>query len=143
MMSSFRVLSVMAAAVVAALAILACDDAAGPCFCTEEFRTFLVVVVDDTGNPVADVTITRTNLRTDQVFEPSWLGMPKPGTYLVADDGILDEFSSEGDMVRVTGEKGGATFEAHFVFAAPGPCRCHVDKLAGPDTVIIGEQPPP
>jgi len=142
MTSLFRVLLLTGLVALAALAVFACDDTAGICACTEEFRTYLVVVVDDTGTPVADVTLTRTNLRTGQVFEPSWLGMPTVGTYLVADDGILDEFSSEGDIVRVTGEKDGASFEAHFVFAVAGPCRCHVDKLAGPDTVLIGEPPP-
>jgi hypothetical protein len=123
---------------VAALGALACDDPLSQCLCTEEFRTYLVTVVDAGGAPVSDVTITRTNLRTGALFEPTWLGMPVPGTYLVADDGLVDEFSSEGDLVRVTGEKDGATFEAQFEFAVPDECRCHVDKLAGPDTVTIG-----
>ena len=125
------------AGTVAALGAVACDDPAGQCVCTEEFRTYLVTVIDESGVPVSDVTITRTNLRTGMTFEPTWLGMPVPGTYPVADDGLLDEFSSEGDLVRVTGEKAGATFEAQYEFAVPDPCRCHVDKLAGPDTVTI------
>jgi hypothetical protein len=135
-MKRFSLLTLAGA--VAALGALACDDPVGQCVCTEEFRTYLVTVVDDARQPLSDVTITRTNLRTGAVFEPTWLGMPVPGTYLVADDGLLDEFSSDGDLVRVTGEKDGATFEAQFEFAVPEPCRCHVDKLTGPDTVTIG-----
>jgi hypothetical protein len=135
-MTRFSLLTLAGA--VAVLGALACDDPAGQCLCTEEFRTFPVTVVDATGAPVSDVTITRTNMRTGAVFEPTWLGMPVPGTYVVADDGLLDEFSSDGDLVQVTGEKDGATFEAQFEFAVPDPCRCHVDKLAGPDTVTIG-----
>lgn len=134
-----RLLALAGAA--AALAILACDDPAGHCACTEEFRTFHITVLDDTGSPVPDVTITRTNQRTGQVLEPTWLGMTVWGTYLVADDGLLEAFSPDGDVVRVTGQKDGAAFQANFVFAVPGPCRCHVDKLAGPDTVTIVDLP--
>jgi hypothetical protein len=39
--------------------------------------------------------------------------------------------------VRVTGVKGDASFSADFVFAVPDPCRCHVEQLAGPDTVVV------
>jgi hypothetical protein len=88
------------------------------------------------------VTLVRTNLRTGKVLEPGWLGLLVAGTYLVADDGLVDEFSSAGDTVRVVGTQGGVSFTADFVFAAPAPCRCHVELLSGPGTVIIGEQPP-
>ncbi len=119
------------------LALLACRDPVGTCACTEEFRIFMVTVVDDTGAPVADVALTRTHLRTGAVIEPTWLGMSVPGTYVVADDGQRDVFSSGGDALRVRGERGGAVFVADFVFAVPEPCRCHVERLAGPDTVVM------
>jgi hypothetical protein len=61
--------------------------------------------------------------------------MLQPGAYLVADDGMLDVFSSEGDTVRVTGTKDAAAFVADFVFAVPDPCRCHVERVSGPDSV--------
>jgi hypothetical protein len=94
-------------------------------------------VVDGAGDLVPDVTITRTNQRTNEVLEPGWLGMPQPGVYVVADDQMIDDFSSAGDVLRVTGEKEGATFQADFVFAVPGPCGCHVEKQSGPDSVVI------
>ena len=124
-------------------ATLACGDVTNSgCACTEEFRYFTVTVLDDALQPAQNIVLTRTNLRTGKVIEPGWLGMLVAGTYLVADDGLLDEFSSVGDTVRVVGTQGGASFTADFVFAAPAPCRCHVELRAGPDTVIIGEQPP-
>jgi len=135
-MICFRLLAVAGAAL-GALATTACEDPASLCACTEEFRSYILTVVDDAGNPAADVTLTRTNLRTSEVLEPTGLGQAEPGTYKVVDDGLVDAFSSEGDTVRVTGVQGAATFAADFVFAAPEPCRCHVDKLAGPDTVVI------
>ncbi len=108
------------------------------CVCTEEFRTFAVTVLDDALQPANNVTLTRTNLRTGKVLEPGWLGLLTPGTYLVADDGLLEEFSSAGDTLRVVGTDEGASFTADFVFAVPAPCRCHVELRAGPDTVVIG-----
>lgn len=122
---------------------LTCSAATdGTCVCTEEFRSYLVTVLDDAMQPAQDVTLTRTNLRTGKVIEPTWLGMPVPGVYLVADDGLVDEFSSDGDVVRVAFAQGPATATADFVFATPGPCRCHVELRSGPDTVVIGEGPP-
>ena len=125
-----------------ALSGFTCSDPATPCACTEEFRTYTVRVIDAASQPVSDVTITRVNLRTDEILQPGWLGMLEPGYYLVADDGMLDLFSSDGDTVRVSGAKDGVTFVADFVFATPEPCRCHVVKLAGPDLAIMGEVPP-
>ena len=135
-MSSFRQLAAAAAAA-GALSVAACDDQSSQCACTEEFRTYPVTVVDEAGDPATEVQLTRTNLRTGEVFEPTWLGQPVPGTYLVADDGLTDEFSGDGDTVRVEGEQGAASFTALFEFAVDEPCRCHVEKLAGPDTVLI------
>ncbi len=116
---------------------LACSsDTITNCVCTEEFRTFTVTVVDEASQPVTDAILTRLNLRSGQVLEPTSLGF-EPGVYVVADDGHLDVFSSEGDVVRVTGTKGTISFSADFEFASPAPCRCHVEQLAGPDTVVM------
>ncbi len=117
--------------------VLACTDPVDQCTCTEEFRAYPVTVVDVAGQPVSDVLLTRTHVPTGVILEPTWLGMPAPGVYIVADDGLIDVFSSDGDAVWVTGEKGDASFQADFVFAVPDPCRCHVEQRAGPDTVVI------
>ena len=122
---------------------MACGNAIdSTCACTEEFRYFTVTVLDDAFQPAQNVTMVRTNLRTGTILEPGFLGLFAPGTYLVADDGLRDEFSSAGDTVRVVGTQAGATFSADFVFATPAPCRCHLELRSGPDTVIIGEGPP-
>ena len=54
----------------------ACNsDTITNCACTEEFRTFAVTVVDEAGQPVSDAMLTRLNLRSGQVLEPTWLGL--------------------------------------------------------------------
>ena len=130
-----------ALAVTVVLTLAACNDPAGSCACTEEFRYFTVTVLDDATQPATNVALTRTNLRTGKVLEPGWLGDLVPGVYLVADDGLVSEFSTGGDTLRVTGVQGGATFTADYVFAVDA-CRCHLQRVSGPDTVIIGESPP-
>jgi len=123
------------------LALAACvDDPASQCVCTEEFRVFSVAVLDDASQPVPDAQLTITNLRTGRVLTSGWLGQLAPGSYVVADDGMLDEFSGEGDMVRVEGQASAGSFTADFVFA-PDACGCHLQRVAGPDTVVIGEPP--
>ena len=121
----------------------ACSDSTdGSCACTEEFRTVTLTVLDDALQPAQNVTLVRTNLRTAKVLEPGWLGLLVPGTYLVADDGLIDEFSDEGDTLRVVVTQSGASVTADFVIRAPAPCRCHIQVMSGPDTVVIGEPPP-
>ncbi len=119
-----------------------CDVGGAPCACTLEFRFFTVYVRDGADQPVTDVALTRTNLRTGRVLaESGSFALLEPGTYIVADDSHVDEFSTDGDVVRVVGTKGNATFSTDFVFASPGPCRCHVTKISGPDTVTMTGTP--
>lgn len=139
-MTLVRLLAVTAVTTIA-LGSAACKDPVSGCACTDEYRAYSVTVVDGTGNPVPDLTVTRTNLRTGKVLQPGWLGLLIPGVYLVADDGMLNAFSSVGDTLRTTGVKVGISIVVDFVFAVPEPCRCHVELLAGPDTVFVGDLP--
>jgi hypothetical protein len=140
MLRSAKVRFLLAGAVLGAPA--ACgDDPAGRCVCTEEFRIFSVAVIDDASQPVPDAQLTATNRRTGRTLTSGWLGQLVPGSYVIADDGMLSEFSGDGDTVRVVGTKGGASFTADFVFA-PDACGCHLQKVAGPETVVLGEAPP-
>ena len=134
----------VAAVLALGLATPACLDEAtnGTCDCTYEFRLFTLAVIDDASQPVGDLQLTITNLRTGRVLESGWLGLLVPGSYVIADDGMLDEIPHDGDLVRVVGVKAGISFEAEFAFAVREPCRCHVERLAGPDTIVWGEPPP-
>jgi hypothetical protein len=124
------------------LALAACgDDPASQCACTEEFRIFSVAVLDDASQPVSDAALTVTNLRTGRALTSGWLGQLVPGSYVIADDGMLEEFSDAGDRVRVEGQASAGSFTVEFTFA-PDACRCHLQRVSGPDTVVIGEPPP-
>jgi hypothetical protein len=123
-------------------AAAACTDSpSSQCACTEEFRVFTLAVLDDASQPVEDGDLTVTNLRTGRRLESGWLGLPAPGHYPVVDDAMLDEFSPAGDPVRVDGSTRAGSFTVSYVFA-PDACGCHVQRIAGPDTVVVGEPPP-
>ena len=106
------------------------------CACTEEFRTFTLTVVDEFIVPVSDVTLTEIIVRTGEhigFLNPE----VAPGVYKILDDSFKDRISQSGDRIRVNGSKSGVgVFQTDFVFDT-GLCRCHVNKVSGPDTAVI------
>lgn len=121
-----------------AVAALACDEEpgpAGPVACTEEYRSWMVSVVDTAGSPVDGLQVVVDRAATGDTLP---YGMPffLPGSYLIMDDGMVDTISIEGETIRaaVSGPAGG--FVATWVFGADA-WRCHVEKKSGPDTVVV------
>lgn len=115
----------------------ACDDGTAPSVaCTEEFRSWVVVVVDDTGTPMVglDVDVTRTSTGALLPYgEPGFTA----GAYRVMDDGLSSELRVAGETIVAESEGEGVSFRAEYLFGTD-PWRCHVEKLAGPDTVVVG-----
>lgn len=97
-----------------------------------------MTVVGSAGQSVVDVAITRIHVPTGAVLEPAVFEMLEAGRYVAVDGGMLAIFSGDGDVARVIGEQAGTSVRTVFVFAAPDPCRCHLIRLAGSDTVTIG-----
>ena len=126
----------MAASLAGACGNLGDPPAGNDCACTEEFRTFTLTVVDELIVPVSDVTLTEILVRTGE-----HIGFSDPevaqGVYKILDDSFKDRISQSGDRIRMTGSKSGVgVFLTDFVFETD-PCRCHINKVSGPDTAII------
>jgi hypothetical protein len=122
-----------------ALLLLACSDGEMPgpwAVCTEEFRSWVVTVVDDALTPVAGLEVDVTRASTG---EPLPYGEPmlQPGSYRIMDDGMSDELEIDGETILVEGAGQGISFEAEYVFGTDAQ-RCHVEKVSGPDTVVVG-----
>ncbi len=104
--------------------------------CTLNFASLVLTVQDAQGAPVTGLAISDTVLSTGHGFAvPQNMPFLPPGVYVVLDDGYLGKIGSR-EWVRVVGTKSGTTvFTADFLFDGSG---CHVRKLAGPSTVVVG-----
>ena len=129
--------SLFLAAGVSGLSLVSgCDMLPGQtCACTADFRFFILNVVDQTSQPVTGVTITVTLVRTGQVL-PVIQDSGMPGVYFALDDSFVQLFSTAADSVRVSGQKGASSFAADFVFDTD-TCRCHLNKVSGPETATL------
>ena len=117
-------------------AVLACSgdpDPNDPIACTEEFRSWSVVVVDSAGNPIDGLTVQVVRASSGAQLpygEPAF----SAGSYRIMDDGMAAEIRIEGETIEARTSGAGATFDAEWEFGADA-WRCHVEKLSGPDTV--------
>ncbi len=103
--------------------------------CTLEFRVASVAEVDAQDRPVTDATVTTRLVRTGAVVVPTSFIDLLPGSYVILDDGAVSLIQGrEAFRVTVT-RPGGASVEAVFLFEAPGGC--HIEKVAGPDTLLV------
>lgn len=120
---------------VAVPCLIGCAEApSNSCACTEEFRTYVIVVVNAAGTPVTNLTPSVTLVRTGQAITPR--ASPVGGTYPVLSDAELPLIQSSGDMVRFEVASGQESGTADITFAAT-PCRCHIEKVSGPDTLVL------
>ena len=123
-------------ATVASCSLFEDDDSSPGCQCTEEFVMITVAVRDDGGQPLAGLTLTHRITRTDT---PVTINQPfaDEGVYVVADDSIKDVLRATGDEIWVHGESADVQFDQVFSVNVPGACRCHVNKVSGPDTLVV------
>ena len=119
-----------------AAALAGCDlsSASRPCICTNEFRFVTAAVVNESGAAEGDISCFTRNERTGDTLET--VQNMGPGTIVVATDANRADVSARGDTLQVVGTKDTRRFDAEFVVKTD-PCRCHVWKVAGPDTVVL------
>lgn len=104
-----------------------------PCACTEEFRSFTVKLVDSDGSPLRNVSFDVTILRTgEKVNVVEWV----PGVYTVFDDNFTDQILPN-EIIRVKAIKDATIASRDFIFTVTEPCRCHVQKVSGPDVIVL------
>ena len=124
----------LAAALVTSVVLSACDDAS-ECVCTEEFRSYHLNVVDADGAPADGVEVRVVRDQTGERLDHYGSPTGAPGVYLIMDDSFAADVAAD-ESFNVTGELGEASFTTRFRFGTD-PCRCHVLRVAGPDTVRL------
>ena len=121
-----------------ALSFLACTTDVNDCICSTEFRTYDVIVLDSSGNPIDSLVIRITDSfgkefsSNGSFFNPAY---NSEGKYWIMDDSYIQEFSIRPATIFLEGTKDNKSIEAAFLFNTD-ECKCHISKLAGPDTVI-------
>jgi len=132
----FRVRTRVAALLVLAGVLVACDgnEPQTPCACTEEFRSYHLSVVDGAGEPADGVDVRVVRVLTGERLN---FGAPAgtPGVYVILDDSFTDRIAAD-ESFQVGGVRGEASFTTEFRFGTD-ECRCHVLRLAGPDSVTL------
>jgi hypothetical protein len=114
-----------------------CDDESPDCVCTEEFRTYLVTVVDSLGNPVDSLeTIIVNDIGKEYNFGACQPPPFMPGAYYVMTDGYQHDFSIKPGKIFFTGAKNNLEVTGEYLFNTDD-CRCHVYRVAGPDTLVL------
>ena len=119
------------------LAAFSCSGDPGladPVACTEEFRSWNVVVVDTAGTPIDGLTVQVVRKSTGELLsygDPSF----SAGSYQIMDDGMAASIRIDGETIEAGTSGGAATFESVWEFGADA-WRCHVERLSGPDTVV-------
>lgn len=112
-------------------------DSADQVACTMSFAMITVRVVDTTGALVEGATIAVTRARTGENVQLHDQGLPYAGTYVVLDDSWREKVDPAGERFDVTASKDGRQGSAQLTIGAPGAGHCHVQRLAGPEQIVV------
>lgn len=107
-----------------------------PKVCTDEFVIHSVTVMNPDNTPADSVQITVTNKESGNTYPCGEYLCQKfhDDSYIIMHDGFLEDLSSTGEIIVVKGKKDSMQFSEEFTFQGGD---CHVEKLAGPDTVSL------
>ncbi|MBL4676304.1 MAG: hypothetical protein JKY70_08900 [Mucilaginibacter sp.] len=105
--------------------------------CTQIFASIGTQFVDANGNNINVTDIKVTNLRTKKDIEPKGVIDPgfSPAYVTIVTDANKKELSTDGDDVKVTAIYNNKKSET--IFKISGGCNCHVEKLSGPEKIVI------
>ena len=118
--------------------IISCSEIDKDCLCTEEYRFFLVTVVDTLRVPVDSLTVTITDKDGDELDvtqDPNPFGA---GKYTVLNDSFIQMFCActTPEKFYFSATDGIRTANGEFMFNTD-ECKCHINKVSGPDTLVL------
>jgi hypothetical protein len=123
---------------VIAFLIAGCSTIDEDCLCTEEYRFFLVTVVDTLGIPVDSLDVTIRDKDGDELDvaqDPYAFG---PGKYTVLNDSFTQMLCScpTAEKIYFLATDGSRIATGEYLFNTD-KCRCHINKVSGPDTLVL------
>ena len=107
--------------------------------CTQIFVTIGIHFTDNTGKPIAITDFSAMNQRTHLKLlrTTPQNEMLVIGYYVVADDGMKSQLSTDGDDILITATNPSTHQTKTVTLKVSGGCNCHVAKISGPDTVAF------
>ena len=115
-----------------------CSTIEKDCLCSEEYRFYMVTVIDTLGVPVDSLTTVikdkdGNNLNVQQDYHPFGAGK-----YTVLNDSFREVFCNCGTSQKIyfSAIDGSRTAYGEFLFNTD-ECKCHINKVSGPDTLIL------
>jgi hypothetical protein len=107
--------------------------------CTKEFVSVGIRFVDKNGNGVSVNSFVAKNLRSDSVIVAPGAIDPgfSPAFKAIANDNIIDKFSTAGDNVQITATNPSTNQTKTATVKIAGGCACHISKVSGPETVAF------
>lgn len=120
------------------IGLVSCSTVEEDCMCTEEYRFYLVTVVDTLGVPIDSLTVTIKDKDGDELDvaqDPHPFGA---GKYTVLNDSFTQMFCSctIPEKIYFSATDGNRVAAGEFLFNTD-ECKCHINKVEGPDTLVL------
>lgn len=108
----------------------------GPQVCTDLFASVGIHYADNTGKPIAVTDFKVFNVTSNKQLQPGYnVGVLVYGFYIVATDNNKMDYSTDGDIVKVSATDPATNQTKEVNLKISGGCNCHVARLSGPDMV--------
>lgn len=120
------------------LITFSCSEIDKDCLCTEEFRSYLVTVVDTLGTPVDSLDVTIKDKDGDELDVQQEQYFLDDGKYTVLNDSFTHIMCTCGTLQKIyfSATNGSRIATGEFMFNTD-ECKCHINKVSGPDTLVI------
>ena len=120
------------------IAAVSCSTVDEDCMCTEEYRFFLVTVVDTLGIPVDSLAITIKDKDGDELDVLQETHPFGAGKYTVLNDSFTQMFCACGtpEKIYFSATDRSRVANGEFMFNTD-ECKCHINKISGPDTLSL------
>jgi hypothetical protein len=120
------------------LVFVSCSTVDKDCICTEEYRFFLVTVVDTLGVPVDSLNVIIKDKDGDELDVQQESHPFGAGKYTVLNDSFTQMFCTCSTLEKIyfSATDGIRTTAGEYLFNTDD-CKCHINKVAGPDTLIL------
>lgn len=107
------------------------------CFCTEEFRSITITIVDSLNNPIDSLDVNIVDEFGRRILPLSKQFPYQSGLYVVIDDSYVNYLSTQPLLVYFTADDSiGRTAYALFLVNTD-ECNCHVQKIYGPERIVL------